>query len=201
MEKLKTNNAVRQWAVSAGADQRLPALPGTFWGVADSARQSWKDMRSILVEEWRILRSGDFMPLVDIAEKKRRQAEKIGEAEGAIAAMADRILEMCGIDGGSDGVDKDKKEGRWNMLARLVSKTDASSLDLWLTETRLLRHEVILMNQRHEKWVRGQIRLVRDMLAVVTGGERCGEMSTYGPTARMRRNNDGVHGRYKLEVT
>jgi hypothetical protein len=174
-------------------------LPGAFWGFADSARQAWKDMRSILVEEWRILRSGDFMPLVEIAEKKRRQAEKISEAEGAIAAMADRILEMCGIDGGIDGADKE--EGRWDMLARLVSKTDVSSLDSWLTETRLLRQEVILMNQRHDQWVRGQIRMVRDMLDVVTGGERSGEMSTYGPTARMRRNHDGVHGRYKLEVT
>ncbi|MGQ9499586.1 MAG: hypothetical protein ACUVQ6_04380 [Dissulfurimicrobium sp.] len=199
MERLKTNNSARQGAGSAGADQGLLVLPRSFWGVADSVRQSWKDMRSILVEEWRVLRSGDFMPLVEIAEKKRRQAEKISEAERTIAAMADRILEMCGIDGGIDGVDK--KEGRWNMLMRLVNNTDVSSLDSWLTEIRLLRQEVILMNQRHDQWIRGQIRMVRDMLGVITGGERSREMSTYGPTARMRSNYAGIRGRYKVEVT
>lgn len=196
MERLKASSTGRQWAASTEADQRLPVLPGAFWRFADSAIQTWKDMRSILVEEWRILRSGDFMPLVDIAEKKKRQAEKISEAEGAIAALADRILGICGIDGGMD-----KEEGRWDTFVRLVNKADISSLESWLTEIRLLRREVILMNQRHEKWVRGQIRMVQDLLSVVTGAETCGEMSTYGPTARMQRTHGNIHGRYKLKVT
>lgn len=179
-----------------GMYQHLPVLPRAFWGFADSVRESWRDMRSILIEEWRILRSGDFMSLVDISEKKKRQAEMITETEGAIAALADRILEMCGIESAGDN-----GNGRWDMLARLVNKADVFGLELWMTEIRLLRQEVMLMNQRHEKWVRGQINMVHDMLGVLTGGGRRSEMSTYGPTARMRSSHDGAHGRYKLEVT
>lgn len=199
MERSKTNNTERQCVGPGGMDKRLPALPKAFWERADSARQSWMDMRSILVEEGQALRSGDFMPLVEIAEKKKRQAEKIYEAERAVAVMVDRILEICGIVDGLD--DFDKREGRWNLLARLVSKTEFSSIDSWLTEIRLLRQEVILMNQRHEKWARGQAKLAQDMLEVITGRRQAGEMSTYGPSARLRSNLAGVYGRYKLEVT
>ncbi|WP_428121144.1 hypothetical protein [Dissulfurimicrobium sp.] len=171
----------------------LPALPRSFWVRAYSVTQAWEEMRSILIEEWIVLRSGDFKPLADIAEKKKRQAEKINGLERIIAALADKMLEMCGVDYGGN------REGRWNALMSLTNRADSEGLGSWLTKTRLLRKEIVSMNRRHEKWVLGQAKMVDDLLGLFMEGISGARPATYDSQARVHTKG-GMQGRYKLEV-
>ncbi|MDA8162126.1 MAG: flagellar export chaperone FlgN [Desulfobacteraceae bacterium] len=165
---------------------RLPRLTGAFWSLAGSAVKAWQDMRAILVEERGVLISGDFRLLLDIAEKKKRKAEEIDKAERAVATMADMILERCGAVCG---------EGRWDALFGLVNRADMAILDSWLTSLRLARENALSLNQRNERWVKGQLKMARELLGILAG-DASRKTATYDSTARA----NGGGSIYKLGV-
>ena len=186
METLKTNN--QGLKTSPESDRYLPKLPDAFWSLADSVKQAWEDMHTILFEERGVLMSGDFRPLLDIAEKKKRKADEVEMAERTVASMVDMILEKCGTG---------QVEGRWEALLGLVNKADVDRLDSWLTRMKLVRARALFMNRRNEEWVRGQLKMVHELLGVMIG-DTSGKMATYGPTARV--NGCSGDARYKLGV-
>ncbi|OEU71291.1 MAG: hypothetical protein BA864_02350 [Desulfuromonadales bacterium C00003093] len=154
--------------------QTLPTLPETFWAMCSETLRAWKRMDLVLSREWETLKTRDLTGLWQIAEEKKMLSKRIGELESRLASTVDRILVVCGREGG---------DSRWNNLRGVVNRNDIKQLEKWKVDRNLCRDEILQTNTRLHRWVSGQLKVVRHLTDVMNGsGQR--EITTYRPSGR-----------------